>query len=442
MESSKFKSCVIIGRRRIGKTSLINEFIKNRENIFFQFANSSEEVNLEIVSGVMSAHLEKKLKYNGFTEFFDDLSLLAKQKRMIFVFDEYQFVSTRCPDFAGITQVFLDRDIGNSFLIISGSSVGMLEAELKYNRPLYGRARKIKIDPMNFRECCEFHENFSDLDQLKLYLTVGGVPFYYDETPAKSYDDYLEKYFLGSKSIFVDEGENIINRELTPNTEYFAILDSIASGRFTVNDISVFSKLDRKICERRIKTMEEIGFIGIETPMAGAPLKPIRYVICDCFLSFYFHVLRKFTIATEITDTLRQAITSFHGRMFEQFCVNYIKNNYQVEKIGKWWGKVEEVNEIGKTEVYYTDIDIVADVLSGKIKKELFVECKFKNSKVGFSTLEELEVKIEHTKHGKNIVKMIIAREFGDDFISYCEENNVLLIDLDTLMERKGASML
>ncbi len=432
-ESSKFRCCAIIGRRRIGKTALIKEFIKDKDSIYIQFMNSDETSNLRIISDIMGLYLKKNVHYDDMAEFFLALGETVRKRKTIIVFDEFQFISSRCPDFSGMVQMFIDSMIGESFLMISGSSIGMMMSELEYNRPLYGRVRKIEIGPMEFRDCVEFHDNFSDADQIKLYLTVGGVPFYYDETPSESFDDYIKRYFLSNNAIFSNEGENMINRELSPNSDYYSILDSIASGNYTVNQISTSTRLDRKLCERYIKVMENIGFVCKTMPMAGAPIKPSRFEISDNMLAFYFYVLRngKCSILDENErfESMKQIISTFHGRMFERFCADFIVRNYAVERIGKWWGVV---NKEGLRE--NSDIDIVADVISGKNKIELFAECKFRNSKVGYSALDDLKERIGYTKHGTNFRLMIFSREFGEDFIDYCNENGILLVNTDVLI--------
>lgn len=437
----KIRSCAIIGRRRIGKTALIKELIKDMDAIYIQFIKSSSEVNLLKIASVMSDYHGKETYYKNPMEFFKDLSTITKKKRIVIVFDEYPYMSDKDGAFSSITQDFIDNYIHDSFLILSGSSVKMMESEVSdYSKPLYGRVRKYYVHEMPYDSMKEFHPNLDDVDSLRLYLTTGGIPYYLDDTPAESYKDYLTRYVLEDNSIFNTEGTNIINRELKNQDEIISILDAIAYGRNHIKEISDITGIERNRCSAHLAILESLNLVSKHNPMANAPRKPAIYYIKDNMLAFHFHILRMLTTKSKdpekIYGNILPNILTLHGKMFEEFCKSLLIDNYDVKEIGKWWGTTVTKNEKG-TSYESSEIDIVADINVGNNIVQLFVECKFRNEKCGLSTLLELE---EHMRAlNTNGRPMIISRSgFTNELLEYAEDHNILLIGMDEIVGRKG----
>jgi len=154
----------VIGRRQIGKSSLIDEFIRNKEHFKIEFADTSLDTNLGIMSRSMTAASGKTVRYSTSLDFFWDLADLIKGHKMIVVFDEFPYMLECDMEFAALTQHFVDTLIGDSKLILSGSSVRTMEYETTdHSRPLYGRSQPMYITEMPLRECMSFHPEMDDI---------------------------------------------------------------------------------------------------------------------------------------------------------------------------------------------------------------------------------------------------------------------------------------
>lgn len=441
---TKFRACAIIGRRRIGKTMLLKKFIEDKKAVYIQFMRSSLETNLIKFSIAMSYYLGVERKYVNVLEFFKDLSSMAKKERHVIVFDEYPFLCDTDGMFSSIVQDFIDNEIRDSFLIISGSSVAMLEEETSsYGRPLYGRMRKLYLDPMSFGEAKIFHPNLCDMDSLKLYLITGGVPFYLHDTPAKSFGEYLDRYVLPERSLFHEEGESIFNREFSSPDYLISVMDALGNGCNEIKSISDFTGIDRMTCSRLISTLIGMKYVSAIVPMLGAPVKPVRYEITDPFLSFQFCVLRKMSVRSEPTyESISPLVSTHLGRAFESFCSEYLRINHCIQRIGRWWGAIVGRDDFGnvlrredgKPETEIVEIDIVADAVIDDNRVMMFSECKFHNMKVGEETLRSFRTKVEKISRDTNYRLMFFSISgFTDNAVDYSKSENIQLIGPELL---------
>lgn len=404
-EDNKFRACAIIGRRRIGKTSLIKKFIEGKKSIYIQFIRASMENNLTNFAVTMSDYFGKDMYYNNIFEFFRDLSSLAMKDRYVFVLDEYPFLCDKDGTFSSIVQSFIDNGIRDSFLIISGSSVAMLDSEISsYDRPLYGRVRKLYLDMMPFDESRLFHPKMDDRDSLRLYLTVGGVPFYHSGIDVKTYEEFMDGYVLPENSVFHYEGENIFNREFSNPEDLISVMGALGAGKNDIKSISDHTGINRVTCSKLVDTLVGMRFVSSVEPMLGAPTKPVLYRISDPLLSFHYGVIKRKSFLPDASfRCLSEDISTHLGRAFEDFCADHLKKNYPVVKIGKWWGDEREYDDYGnlvkdkngKPVKRTVEVDIVAEARFDRNKTMIFAECKFRNQKVDTRAVKEFEDRIE-----------------------------------------------
>jgi len=149
---------VLYGRRRVGKTELLNRFIHNRKHIYFLARRESEAETFNRLSMALFKVFHDELllsrPLSSLDSFFEYLYEKAKEERIVLVIDEFPMLIAR---FRGITSVLQDHwdnklRFSNLFLILCGSSIGMMETEvLGYRSPLYGRRTgQWKVEPLNF----------------------------------------------------------------------------------------------------------------------------------------------------------------------------------------------------------------------------------------------------------------------------------------------------
>jgi AAA+ ATPase superfamily predicted ATPase len=160
----------------VGKTALINEFIKDKDVVFFTGIESSVRQNLENFSKSILLYVDEALENIVFPSFQAALEYvfkLAETKRLILVMDEYSYVAKASESLASTLQFLIDKNKENSklFLILCGSSMSFMENHvLTYKAPLYGRiTAQSKILPFDFFESRSCFKEFSITDMAAVY---------------------------------------------------------------------------------------------------------------------------------------------------------------------------------------------------------------------------------------------------------------------------------
>lgn len=157
-ERNGFECVVIYGRRRVGKTTLINEFIKGKRAVFYPGIDSNEKQNLELFSNsIMTAVSGADTVFRNWEDAFDYIYQLSAEERLILVIDEYPYLANCFPGISSLLASIIDHKFLNSglYLILCGSSLSFMEHQvLGYQSPLYGRrTAQMKIRPFSFAEC-------------------------------------------------------------------------------------------------------------------------------------------------------------------------------------------------------------------------------------------------------------------------------------------------
>ena len=183
--SNKFEFIVIYGRRRVGKTALIKEFIKDKPAIYFMGTEGTARQNLENLSKCIYAQktgIYSEIVFNSLQNALEDVFQTAEKERLILVIDEYPYIARSDSSLASILQLLIDKYKDNSqlILILCGSSMSYMEDKvLAYKAPLYGRrTAQIKLQPFSFAETCQCFPHYSNTDKALAYGILGGTPQY------------------------------------------------------------------------------------------------------------------------------------------------------------------------------------------------------------------------------------------------------------------------
>lgn len=445
-QGDSFECAVIYGRRRVGKTSLINEFCKDKPTVFFSALNATAGENLEALS---RAIYEKDHKdgtnapvYASFEAAISEITRMAKDERLIFVIDEYPYLAKADKSVSSRLQHIIDRvwQHGKLFLILCGSSMSFMENQvLGYESPLYGRrTAQYKIGALTYKEIKAFHPSLSNEDQALLYGITGGIPHYINKLNVKkSVDDaLLENLFTPSGYLF-EEPENLLKQELREPAVYNSIISSVAGGSTHSNEISTKVGLESGICAKYIKVLIDLGILKKETPITEKPGKKTIYGIGDNYFRFWYRFVPK-NMSAIVTGRISQIYASaikqyypdYMGLVFEQICRDYLLRYadslpFVLSDVGQWWG----TDARAKKEV---QIDIVGTPLEGN--EYLIGSCKYKKEKIGTDELELLKEYASAFGKGSCYRYCIFSKSgFTDGLIEAAKKENVLLFTLDDL---------
>lgn len=281
-ENGKFECVVIYGRRRVGKTALINEFCKDKPTIFFSALNTTGKENLEALSkAIMSferPNAESSPEFTTYDAALDELTALSKEQRIVFVIDEYPYLAKAKPAISAMLQHIIDHKWTDSqmYLILCGSSMSFMESQvLGKESPLYGRrTAQFKIMPLDYKETAVFHPNLSEEDNALIYGITGGVPHYINKLDVRdSVDEALLENLFDRSSYLYEEPANLLKQELREPAIYNAIIKAIAEGASRLNDITTKVGEENSVVAKYLKTLIDLGIVKKETPITEKPGK-------------------------------------------------------------------------------------------------------------------------------------------------------------------------
>lgn len=419
-ESDKFQFVVIYGRRRVGKTALISQFMKEKEAIYFMGVESNAKQNLENFSKNIMEYgkgINAETSFLSFQAALEYVFQLAKKERLILAIDEYPYVARSSKSLASTLQLLIDKykDESKLMLILCGSSMSYMEDQvLAYKSPLYGRrTAQMKILPFDFEDTCHYFKNFSGNDKALIYGIVGGTPQYLLQMDDQiSVEDNIKNTFLNPTSSLFEEPENLLKQEVREPALYNAIITAIATGASRMSEISTKVGEETNVCATYLKNLLELGLVQKETPYGEKSSRKSTYTIDDNMFRFWYRFVpeNNSIIARGAADLAYKRIEPFlsdyMGKVFEDICKQYLwklllKGESPIEfiKLGRWWGT-------DPVEKKQTEIDIMGEQDKNTA---LFGECKWTNEKVDLSVLEKL-VKRSHLFHYSKVQFYVFAK--------------------------------
>ena len=397
---NRFECIVIYGRRRVGKTALINEFCKDKPTVFFSALNTTERENLEALSkSIMSFErpdAEITPEFRSYDAALDELTVLSKEKRIVFVIDEYPYLAKSKPAISAMLQHIIDHKWSESqmYLILCGSSMSFMENQvLGQESPLYGRRTgQFKIEPMNYRETAEFNPDLSAEDNALIYGITGGVPHYINKLDVRDdVDKALQDNFFDRSSYLYEEPANLLKQELREPAIYNAIIKAIAEGASRMNEIKLKAGAENAVVSKYLKTLIDLGLVKKETPITEKPGKKTIYLLADNFFRFWYRfvptnmsAIDSGRIRKTYPHAVKQYFSDYMGLVFEKMCQEYLlyyaeKLPIELNEIGQWWGTDPEKKK-------QIQIDIVGTPVEGR--DYIIGSCKYRNEKIGVDELE------------------------------------------------------
>ncbi len=364
-ESNRAEFLIIYGRRRIGKTELIKKLIsKQHPGIILIGRQESRKLQLDRYSRILAEHFnDELLKKQGFANwdaFFEYIYHQAKEQRFILALDEFPYLVKDEKALPSILQDYWDSKLKDSgiYLIISGSSISMMEKLMSYRAPLYGRRTgQIKLGPLPFKDVARYMGNVKRA--VEMYSVFGGTPAYITQTdPAHDIYWNIDKNILRFDSFIYRDIRFILLEELEEPRYYFSVLESIASGSTTLGKITNYTGLDRSLVGKYLSVLIDLGIIKREIPVtASLKSKKGLYSIKDNAFAFWF----RFIFPSEdlidlgheevVLRRIKSGLGTYLGRTFEDIAKEFLWDLNMLEgvpfpfsKLGSWWYKEREID--------------------------------------------------------------------------------------------------
>ena len=382
VNSSKSELCAVTGRRRVGKTFFIDESLKGQ--VYFQFTGkykTAKKIQLEQFSKELKVQLNLS-KIPKFKSWFDAFEILKNdiqksriRKKKVILLDEFPWMATRNSLFVAAFSDFWTwaakrKDI---LVVICGSAASwMINNIFRSKGSLYNRVtNRIEIQPFTLRETALFFKKKSiNLKQdgiIKLYMVMGGIPFYLDQVrPGESADQAIDRLYFPKNGVLRLEYRELFS-SLFDNAEQYEAIALILSEHtmgLNRNDLLGISKnMSGGNFTKTLDELETSGFIKGYLPF-GKTNKDVVFKLTDPYTLFYLkYVANSSKRSKAIWQALSQTPSwaAWSGLAFENLCllhVNEIKKQLKIEGVNTvesvWYHK-------GNDEMYGAQIDLIID---------------------------------------------------------------------------------
>ena len=410
-ESNRMETILIFGRRRIGKSELIKQCIKESEidSIYYECKQTTEKNNVNGLSQLISEQFNlPKLGFESMEDVLDYLFNKAINQPLILVLDEYSYLKDKIVGIDSILQSLIDKYKENSKikLILCGSYIDVMKSLILVHNPLYGRiTQTINLKPMDYYDSSKFYSTFSNEDKVKLYSVFGGIPYYNQLIDSnKTVEENIIDLIASPNSRLEMEISMYLKSEISKIVNANEVFDTMAKGYSKYSDI--LSQSNVSSAPTLVDVLEKLNKMEIiekEAPINDENNKrKTRYIISDNLTLFFYKYIFRYSSQMNIMDSevfynryIKDDFETKHvPKIFENICKQYlIRLNRQ--------GKIENpIEKIGK---YYYDDPINKkngefDIVTLDTNGYTFYEAKFKNKKINQSMIDEEIEQIQSIK--------------------------------------------
>lgn len=449
---------VIYGRRRIGKSTLIAEFVKDKRTVFYTATKVGNSRNLELFSQqVIELFMPgiKDVAFHSLEAVFDFINKNVGRDKLVLVIDELPYWAEKDEALLSVLQKYIDTVWQDKpiKIILCGSALSFMENKvLSEKSPLFGRRdSQIKLEPFNYLDAAKFVPNYSNEEKAICYGITGGVAKYLSMLdPAKSLDENIIRLFFKTDGYLYDETRNLLTQEFSDISIVSNIIEQIASGENTLNNIA--SKIGEKD-QTVLYSLEKLMNVGLvekkKCITEEKNKKKTQYVLKDYMFKFWYEFIPKAISVIELGHgelyyqrIVKPVLHAYMGLVFEEMCRYYImmkgvtgEYGCFITSVGNWWGMENIIDKNGAIRTQTADIDVVA--LSEIDKRAVICECKFKNEKIDKGVYETLLRRGSLITGKYKIAKYVFFSLSGyTDWVLAMADSDTLLLTLDSLYEQ------
>ena len=457
-EYSRDSSFVVIyGRRRVGKTTLIKEFLKNKTAFYFLATEEIESQSMKRLAGVVTRTTKNRLLQNAtFTDWLDLFQVIADyepEKKKVFVIDEFPYLVKTNSAFPSILQNAWDEVLKdkNVMLILSGSLIGMMQKHaLSYDSPLYGRrTSQMRLAPLPFTDIYVV-QSLSFTESVEQYAVTGGVPKYLEFfEDGRELTEQIKDAVLSKNGFLYEEPFFLLKSESMTAVNYFSIIKAIADGNHKIGKIAGVLGIESSKLTPYLSTLSDLGFVEKRTPVTEKNPEKSRkglYFIADNFIRFWFKYVYPYKGELEL-DNMQIVLeemkkdfeTKFVAFAYEDICKDIFANlckrgviDFVPSRIGAYW-----LNDYTGD----TEIDVMA--VDNQNKRIFAGECKYHRNPVDAPVYYALKEKvldageIRKSYPGYDVIYGVFSKSgFTQRMLDAAREtSNLVLVNEDNVID-------
>lgn len=397
-----FQMAVVYGRRRVGKTTLLNRFSEGKRSVFYTAIETGKEINQEQLGKMVFQFFSGSNidpHFRSYEEVFAYITECLnkeewKKEKIILIIDEYPYLAESDKSVSSVLQRWIDREWSklNLFLILCGSSVSFMEEEVLGSKsPLYGRrTAQMDVRPFDYKTSALFVPDYSAEDKAIMYGITGGTAKYLSVMdPSISLEENIKRQFFRDDGYLYEEPQNLLRQEFRNIALYNSIIEAVAQGAVQMNEIAAKTGLDTSAVSQAAAKLISVRILKKDIPILNEKNKRYaQYVIRDGMFRFWYRFVPRAAGAVERglgSEYYDQAVAPFlheyMGGIFEEMCREYVfvnglsgKYDEIITNVGKWRG----MDNLKKEPA---DIDVVG--INMVDKKAVIGECKFRTARFG-----------------------------------------------------------
>jgi AAA+ ATPase superfamily predicted ATPase len=431
---------VMRGRRRVGKSFLLIHALPRGRGVFFQADEQTERAHLDLFAKEVARLLGPRipLSFDSWEEAMETLGELARDKPLVVVLDEFQWMKAAQPSLDSIVQRHWDRwqrERTPVTLILSGSALRLMEQLLEPGAPLYGRADyRPLLSPLDFRDASRFGpKRLSAEQKLRRYAVLGGTPQYQVWAGESDLEGLIAERILSKGESLYEEPLHLLReeQEIRDPATYFAVVRAIAAGRTRVGEISNATHIPTPNLVKMLSRLEALGYVEERAPLGpkGPESRRSSYRLTDPFFRFWFRFVLPNRSLLErgrvkaVLKVIERDLDTFMGRAFEDCCREWVglyagDGLPASQQLGSWWSRDGQ-----------TEVDIVG-VSRGSY--DLLGSCKWDRSAPG-AVLTQLLAHRDALNRAGSAQLAIFARGFSPELRRRAGDEEVTLIDAERL---------
>ena len=403
---------MVTGRRRVGKSTLILEFLKGRNAMYFEANRETGRMIMQSFSSEVSRSVGRTLgAFDAWEDAIRAYVELAPPGRKVLAIDEFQYISMADPEFLrtfqGIWDTYLSRE--DVMVILCGSYLNMMRRMSEdYGSPLYGRnTGDLMLPPLAFHETSRGKDYRRAVEE---YAVTGGVPYYMllmdDDTVIRN----VERLTMGLGAPLLSEPAYLLSDEFRDPSSYNTYLRAIAEGNRKADRITSAVQAPSSAVMPYLRKLMDVGMLERRVPVTEDEQGHSRngmYLISDRFMALWFRfvypyhnrILRR-DPDIAMADLEDHFIDSHVAFVFEDICRDelrrFLRSNGILARYGSYWDRSIE-------------LDVVAvDDRNGTV---YVGECKYHGSPIGPEVLRKLKAKCSKVRpfEGMRVVTCVFS---------------------------------
>jgi hypothetical protein len=402
--SDQAEFVILTGRRRVGKTALLNEFATAKAGVYFlAYIDSADALLRSLSAAVWRAEHGAEstpVSYGSWLGLFQAIQRLSQENRFVFILDEYPYLAGATSHLASVIQKMWDERLQHTklFFVLCSSYMSVMERDvLNRDAPLYGRrTAQLTVRPLTVQQSAAFLPERSALELIEIHALTGGMPAYLAQLrPNLSWWTNLAQTAFDPANILYHDGLTLLHEELRDPRHYVAVLRAIANGAHSLTVIAREAGLERSSLPGYLTTLAGAGYVERRTPIGIARSSQQQrgtWHIADSYIRFWGRYILPYTGAIEkgqgsglVEQVLRPTWEQFVAAVWEDLARDSVYTlahqrtpGFWPEAVGSWWHAQDQ-------------IDVVA--VSYQQRIAWLGEARWRNQPMSMADLEALQEK-------------------------------------------------